>query len=110
MFTVRLLDGTTEEVKIRQLPIRELTDKWARLQGNEAALVELYCNKEEGWADGILPDDHDQIIKTGRELNRPRFARWAEDRRAEIADLKAMTRGLIEESTSPISSSPAGAS
>lgn len=112
MFTAHLLDGATEEVKIRQLPIRALVGQWARLQGDEAGLVELYCDKEEGWADTILPDDHDEIVKIGGELNRPRFARWAVDRRADIAEFKEMTKGIVPEaaSTSPSSSSPAAAS
>ncbi len=113
LFTVHFLDGTTEEVKIRQLPIRALVNQWAKLQGDEPALVELYCQKPEGWADTILPEDHDEIVKIGGDLNRPRFARWAENRRADIAEFKEMTKGLVPPeaaSSSPSSSSPAAAS
>ncbi len=110
-FEVLMLDGSTQAVKIRQLPIRLLVGRWAQLQGDEAALVELYCDEAEGWDDLIAPEAHDEIVKIGSELNRPRFARWAESRRADIADFKKMTVGLGLETESPSpSSSPAAAS
>ncbi len=39
-------DGTKEEVKVRQLPIESI-DRWVLLQGDEVALVELYCDRED---------------------------------------------------------------
>jgi hypothetical protein len=124
------------------LPIRLLSD-WSRLAGDEAGLVELYCDKinkqaaeqlrklrteefgvvqliakasdkeevaklsdelamtrnkidtlvaETSWDDQLTPDSHDEIIRIGRELNRPRFDRWIADRHADIGHLKDVYR------------------
>jgi hypothetical protein len=37
-------DGSKEKVQVRQLPIRLLND-WSHMLGDEASLVELYCDK-----------------------------------------------------------------
>ncbi len=100
-------DGTKEEVKVRQLPIRLLADQWARSQGDEAKLVELYCDKPEGWDDNLLPESHVEIIDIGSELNRPMFARWTESRRAEISEMKAVQAELVNALSSETSPPPA---
>ena len=41
-----LRDGSKEEVKVRQLPIDDFGE-WAGLQGDEAGLVELYCDRQD---------------------------------------------------------------
>ncbi len=112
-FTAQLDDGTTAEVKVRQLNIRTLIEGWGLIQGDEAALVELYCGKEKGWDDKLLAESHDEIIRIGGELNRPRFARWTENRRADIANMQKATEGLpIPQpgSSSPTSSPPVASS
>ncbi len=113
-FTAELDDGTTEEVKVRELNVRALIEQWGLIQGDEAALVELYCGKEKGWDDKLLAESHDEILRIGGELNRPRFARWTENRRADIAAMQKATEGLptlpAPGSSSPSSSSPAPSS
>lgn len=39
------IDGSTEQVKVRQLPVRFRMD-WGKLQSEEAELVELLCDKQ----------------------------------------------------------------
>jgi hypothetical protein len=107
-YKAKLRDGSEQDVFIRQLTIRELTDKWGKMQGDEAELAELYCSKEKGWDDLLTPEAHEEIVTIGGDLNRPMFARWAERRRAEIAGLTEVNQKLL--SASPGSSSPAGAS
>ena len=46
LLTVTFMDGTTKEVKVRQLPIR-LLGLFDAKQADEAALVELYCNHKK---------------------------------------------------------------
>lgn len=70
--TVAFSDGHTEEIKVRQLPIRLLASMAAR-QADEAALVELYCSREEGWADTLTHQSHAAIVTTGDEINHSPF-------------------------------------
>jgi hypothetical protein len=144
---VTLRSGQREKVKVRQLPIRLLSD-WSRLAGDEAGLAELYCDKadkkageqlrnlrtqdfglvqlitkatdreevqkhtdelamirnkidaliaEASWDDQLTPDSHDEIIRIGNELNRPRFDRWIADRHAAIGHLKDVYRDHLPE-------------
>jgi len=81
-------EGTSEDVKVRQLPIRQM-DRWAELAGNEPALVELYCGKPEGWADTLVNEDYEMIVDLGDQLNRPIFDRW-------IARVQAGTGRFLE--------------
>jgi hypothetical protein len=92
----KLRDGSTEEVKVRQLSNRLLTTKWPKLLDDQAALVELYCDKDDGWDDNLLPESHDEIIAIGEKLNTPRFARWAKDQRA-MAQLMNATLAEVEQ-------------
>ena len=68
------------------------------------------CHHRIDGDDQLLAESHDEILRVGGELNRPTFARWAGSRRAEIADFKEMTKGLVPESTFPTLSSPAPSS
>ena len=51
---VTYLDGSKEQVLVHQLPLRILLGDWAAESGDEAALVELYCNKEAPWRVDVL--------------------------------------------------------
>jgi hypothetical protein len=75
MFTARKLDGTTEEVKIRDLPVSEIP-KLLAAYGNEAELVELYCSKEKGWADVIDREDTVKIAEIGDRRNLSFFGKY----------------------------------
>ena len=63
-------DGRTEAIKVRQLPIRLLASMDAR-QDDEPALVELYCDKDKGWADSLTHASYHAIVTVGDEINRP---------------------------------------
>lgn len=44
--TVTKIDGSSEQVKVRQLPM-SLVGEWGRMQGDEAGLVDLLCDKRD---------------------------------------------------------------
>jgi hypothetical protein len=92
----KLRDGSTEEVKVRQLSNRLLTTAWPKALDDQAALVELYCDRQEGWDDNLLPETHDEIIAIGGKLNFPLFARWTKDQRAMV---KVMNAAVAEVAT-----------
>jgi len=106
----KMRDGKTEEVKVRQLPTRLLLGKWTTLQGDEAGLVELYCDKPENWDDELLPESHDEIVQIGDTLNRPRFAAWTDSRQAAVSSFKTAEAKLKSLLPSDTSSTPAASS
>ena len=72
--TAALIDGSTETVKVRQLPIRQL-QKFMALMGDEAAMVELVCDKPNGWADSLSIDSFEAIAALAWKINHPTFER-----------------------------------
>jgi hypothetical protein len=102
----KLRDASIEEVKVRQLPIRLLTTKWAQSLGDEAALVELYCDKPEGWDDQLLAESHEEIIRIGEALNFPKLSRFAEAQRATVAKMTVVTSEIQTDPASKSSSTP----
>lgn len=74
---VQKVDGSSETVKVLQLPIK----LFPRLRGclqDEGAQAELYCGKEKGWSDLLTPASHEEVITTGERINRDFFLRWVE--------------------------------
>lgn len=72
-------DGSSEPVKILQLPI----DKYGELLGcidNEAAMIELFCDRPKGWARTLTLEECERIVIAGEEINSDFFSRWARRR------------------------------
>ncbi|MDR2462214.1 MAG: hypothetical protein LBD30_00325 [Verrucomicrobiales bacterium] len=82
--TVTFRDEHTEEVIVRELPIRHI-QKLALTLDDEAAQAELYTGNEEGWDDTLTAASHEAVIKLGGELNFPLLQRWLERKGAAIA-------------------------
>jgi len=74
-------DGTTEQVKIRQLPIK-LYPLYLASLGSEPRLVELFCDRPAGWSDTLGLYSLEQIVTEGERLNADFFGRWNERRLA----------------------------
>lgn len=70
--TATFFDDTTAPIKVRQLPMRLLANLDAK-QADESALVELYCEQEEGWADKLTHESFLELLKVGDEINLPAF-------------------------------------
>ena len=71
------LFGTTELVKVRQVPL-SLMPPFANavLYNDEAAAIEIYCGKERGWADTLDPASVNALADKGLEINLPFFGAW----------------------------------
>jgi hypothetical protein len=83
-------NGTSELVKVRQIPISKVQD-FLMTMGNEAHSIEIYCEKPKGWADTLTLESATAIADLGQKLNRPflrawwrRQARWREMQKAWI--------------------------
>ncbi len=86
------LDGTTETVKVRQLPVRLLQTYLLKLD-DEAAAIELFCDKPEGWADGLTLEAHTALITEGERLNKETFFGWLQRRIARQESLVPNSTG-----------------
>ena len=75
MMVAAYVDGTTETVKVRQLPIRLLPQYLAAID-DEPKLVELLCDKPAGWSDNLRLESHEAILAAGEELNSESFFAW----------------------------------
>jgi hypothetical protein len=99
--SVQKADGSTEEIFVRIVPIKEFPRIMVNLE-NESALAEIYCNKPAGWSDSLPNESIQTLINLGEKLNDDFFVSWATRRLARLN--KAMP-GLTERL---VSNSPTG--
>lgn len=108
--TAQKLDGTSETVKVRQLPVRLLQSYLLKLD-DEAAAIELFCDKPEGWADTLTIESCAAIVTKGEELNSESFFAWLQRRVARQERLVPNSTGEVGKTVLSISptSSPKSA-
>lgn len=75
--TVMLREGVKEEVAVQQLAVAQMPKLLAVIE-DEAAMVELFCNKPKGWAAKLPPEAHEEIVTEGERLNADFFGRWVQ--------------------------------
>jgi len=92
--TVKKLDGTTEAVKVRQLPVRLLQTYLLKLD-DEAAAVELFCDKPEGWSDTLTIESFTAVVTEGERLNSETFFAWLQRRIARQERLVPNSTGEV---------------
>ena len=85
--SVKLLDGTTRPVQVRQLPVRQM-HAYLQAQDNEARMIELACQLDSATVDLLAPESHEQLIAKIEEVNADFFSRW-------VARLKDRTERLL---------------
>jgi hypothetical protein len=73
----RPLLGTSEVVKVRQVPISKMS-RYANavLFNEEADAIEIYCSREPGWADTLDRRERQRVADKGLEINLPFFSAW----------------------------------
>ena len=76
---VALTAGGKEKAFIRQLPVRLMPQMLASLE-DENRLVELFCDKPEGWSDTLDPESFEKVVTEGERLNADFFSRWVQRR------------------------------
>lgn len=98
---VTLLNGKEEVVIVRQIPIR-LMPQYQSALNNEPRMVELLCDKPEGWSDTIAIRSFEQIVIEGERINADFFGRWRERQKArenlipkaDIEEISAMLEAV----------------
>jgi hypothetical protein len=73
--TVTYLDGTSEEVVVRQVAISDL-ETYGELMTNEPRMVEFLCRKPAGWVASLTRESAEEVVVCGDGINADFFARW----------------------------------
>lgn len=99
-FTATKLDGTSETVKIRQLPVSQFP-KYSQCLESEPALIELATDQKPGWSDTLTPESFEAIISKVEEVNGDAFGRWVQRRIARQEKLfPGVTEKVLKNATS----------
>jgi hypothetical protein len=76
--SVKYLNGLSEPIEVRALPVRLMPAFLAAFLGNdEGRLIELYVDRKPEWSDSLTPEAVEAILAAGEELNRDPFGRYA---------------------------------
>jgi hypothetical protein len=86
------LDGSIEEVRIAQVPIKSFPD-YLNAQEDEPRMVEMFCGKPKGWSDQLTPGSFEHIIAEGERINADFFSRWVQRR---LARQEKLMPGITE--------------
>lgn len=89
-----------EELALMQLIQRAGDPQEVEKTSEQLAVVRAGIEKierENRWDDDLVPESHDEIIRIGEQLNRPRFDRWIKDRQQSIGHLKDLYREYLPE-------------
>ena len=90
---VEHIDGSTETVKVRQIPATMIEPFMQKL-ADEATSVSIYCDRPREWCDTITHESITAICKKGLELNESFLGAWCQ-RRAKWMEM--MNVGVIAE-------------
>lgn len=81
---VELLDGSTEDVKVRYLPVATYPEFALALE-DEVHQVALFCGRDRAWAERLHPKSHNDLMRRGHELNLDFFEQWVSRRKRALA-------------------------
>lgn len=78
-----------EVVSVHLLSVREI-ERYAQVDGDSAAVAEIFTRKKRGWADDLTNESVYQIVAEGERINADPFAahlRYLQERRARMAPI-----------------------
>lgn len=81
-------DNNTEEVKVRQLPLRDYDRAFAVID-DEIALTAHICGKSKDWALSLQPESYEALQEKAREVNGRGFFGWSERKSRELTKFVA---------------------
>jgi hypothetical protein len=73
--TVLKLDGSSLDVKVKKLNLRQLA-KYGNVLGDSSLMVELFTGLTPEAVDEIDPDSGQRIIEIGQKINHPIWTRF----------------------------------
>lgn len=84
VISVTFRDGRTEEVRVRELPIRRFPDFFTSLQ-DEGQLLALVTGQDEETIDKLSDESHEALVEAAMDVNFTRAERWLE-RQAKLGE------------------------
>ncbi len=104
--TAILKDGTSEAVKVRELPIRDL-QKAVMSMGDDAKLIEIYCDKPSGWADRLQLRSALDILAAGNRVNEPFFVEYIQAKNDQLSRIApGLAKKMQDPATALLNGSP----
>jgi len=95
------LDGSTERVSVKQMPIKDYP-RILELVDDELGLAALYCGKDKAWAEGLTPASYEAVIENADKLNADFFSRWVARRLGRMERIKpGITERLMASAGAP---------
>ena len=88
-FTAKRIDGTTEDVNIRLVPLG-LIMRYIELVGDLLPFVELACDKPAGWAAALSDEAVYAIDEQFRGLNDFRCGLWLDRQAKAVTNMQPM--------------------
>lgn len=98
--TVKKLDGSTETIKVRQLPVR-LMARYAAAVQDEPEQIRLFTDRDMKWVESLSDDSFVAIVKEGQRMAEPFFSDWL-TRQRQLAGV--INQGVTGASPSPTTS------
>lgn len=89
----RLNNGTTEEVKVKLVPIGKVASYLEKI-GDPGAFVDFICGKPKDWSDTVEPDSFMEIDELARKINDPIVARFLKRQQRMMQGIGPMSKGL----------------
>lgn len=90
--SVPLLNGQTEQVKVRQVPMRMMKELIGAME-DPAALIALCTGKKLEWTDYLTPEAFDALATECDRINADFLARWVRLQNARVKVLAQATAG-----------------
>jgi len=84
-----------EAVTVLLLPLDRM-ERMLTASGNDAALVELYCDKPAGWTHTLTPASQIALWAKGEEINRGNFGAWYQTWMKKMEVLRPGIFGKLE--------------
>ena len=84
----RYLDGTTEDLRVRQLPLGEYEAAFKLLE-DEIALTARICGRDRAWADQLAPESYEALRLLAEEVNANGFFAWSARQVERLRDQQA---------------------
>jgi hypothetical protein len=87
------------DVMVRLVPLSKAGEYFEKV-GNFSQFVELLCDKPAGWADTLDDDSQFRIDQVGRQINDPRYDRFAARQTEAVSRLSKMAKKVTDSITS----------
>jgi hypothetical protein len=102
---VRLESSATEQVRLRQVKVKEFRSAQSVALGDEHRLIEICCDKPQGWAETLSPESFGTLAIEARRINTAFFSYCERVLADQIRQVPpALLDRAIQDAVSPLGS------